>query len=152
MCTITGKSRRKSVKGYKIAIKTETGWYSLYSGMKYETGVVPDVKMNPSSEEPAENALFPTIKLLWDNRMKGFTAVLETKKGFDRIWKNDTFVTSILVMMLRHKQCKLVCLEMTIKGGILDGYFNDEKTYLGKEITGIKEIETLDVKNEKEHE
>ena len=147
MCTITGKSEKKSVIGYKIAVKTETGWHSLYSGIKYEPGKVPMVKLDPRSEKPPENSILPTNKLMWNDDMKGFTGVIATKEGFDTIWKFDDDNIDTLKELLPYKKegWKIVCLEMKIKGGILEGLFCVQNIYLGNEIVEIKEIETLKI-------
>lgn len=135
MCKIIRKSKRTSFKGYKVALKLNGEYYSIYTGIKYSIGPVQGIRVDYSTKHPLQPSHNIREQMLLNPDMYGRTAVLlnlNTAKGLLR---------PLLKEFWWLKGWTFVIVEMTLSDDLMNGRFgSDFPVVIGKNIVSIKEV------------
>jgi len=143
MCEITGQTRRKEVKGYKIiAVDIKTGeFYSTFTGQKYilneKIKEAPTICTTIVKDPWANVRAAPTWKIykIYNKYFNGLTGIFRTKREMHWVLRlsgftpNDTYNIAIV--------------KVTLTGEIYTGYYGAAEIFAGNIIKDIKIIKVI---------
>jgi hypothetical protein len=126
MCNITGKSKRKTVTGYKVAYDANGLFYSPFTGVPYKVGkvITTDIILEESKHWYAIGRLLSMFDD-YEKLMIGKTAVFLTKKD---------------AIKLQQQIDNSVILKMKLSGDLYDAEFKEMKTVAGDNIETIERL------------
>ena len=133
MCKLTNKNDNLQVKGYKVAYKEKSLYYSIATGIEYKIGPVPTPTTQYALSGFFAQGLLNPKNQLHKKDFYGKTAVFSDKDEAHRL-KMDFY-------HLVKTDKEIVILKMKLSGDLWDGTYEFiTKIVAGNHIDSIKEI------------
>ena len=128
MCILIRKTRKKSVTGYKIALKIKGRYYSPAAGIEYKVGPVKGVTKAGKNALEEWSWVFNPAEGFYSSRYFGKTAVYLSP---------ERLKANIKESWHRYGAC---LLKMTISGDIWETDYSLGKTFAGDHIDKMEEV------------